>query len=574
MAQLVIDVPSPDKAPPALDPSTGLTPSFGAVAVNADAAALPSLDLGEAAASRPGGASPKGSMAAPPPRKSPRPEPDVANGKAVPPQKKPRLSFDSNEDVSGDNAEQAAAAAAAEVAAVAAEDAKGALNSARMLESTKDVAASVASVASAGTMAGTVAGIEEEKSSDAPPGQLSTSVAERDGWDVVVDEDAWQAKGAGEGEGEGQGQGQGDDKGQGAPPVEPTDAHMPVGLPGTQDAINLDTYDADADVEEEEAAAAAAGASASNAGDMGFEGSEGSDEDNLEPGDDGLPWVLPDASCFQDTSQGGATAGSDEGAEGAEGAEGPMLPLKIQAGPVEVPPDMICPITREIMHDPVIALDGFSYEREAIAQWFSASLCQGEGHLKSPLTNETLDAHTVTPNHTLRKVIENFVSENPDLKLDLEDPDAFRTLGVMYFDGKGVTPSWRRARGYYKRAIELGNSQAVRPFLRADGLKTMQDLTDCIQRVAPLMDKRVEIHGTSRADMNGKRGVATDFHMIGGPHEPATWRYTVKLDGGEAFKVKPANLRLRAVGTGASGGGGSDKGKGKGKGKKGRAGRK
>uniref|UniRef100_A0A7S2C5Q8 EH domain-containing protein n=1 Tax=Florenciella parvula TaxID=236787 RepID=A0A7S2C5Q8_9STRA len=321
MAQLVIDVPSPDKAPPALDPSTGLTPSFGAVAVNADAAALPSLDLGEAAASRPGGASPKGSMAAPPPRKSPRPEPDVANGKAVPPQKKPRLSFDSNEDVSGDNAEQAAAAAAAEVAAVAAEDAKGALNSARMLESTKDVAASVASVASAGTMAGTVAGIEEEKSSDAPPGQLSTSVAERDGWDVVVDEDAWQAKGAGEGEGEGQGQGQGDDKGQGAPPVEPTDAHMPVGLPGTQDAINLDTYDADADVEEEEAAAAAAGASASNAGDMGFEGSEGSDEDNLEPGDDGLPWVLPDASWFQDPAQGGATGGSDEGGEGGEGGE-------------------------------------------------------------------------------------------------------------------------------------------------------------------------------------------------------------------------------------------------------------
>ena len=25
------------------------------------------------------------------------------------------------------------------------------------------------------------------------------------------------------------------------------------------------------------------------------------------------------------------------------------------------------------------------------------------------------------------------------------------------------------------------------------------------------MDKRVEIQGTSRADMNGKRGVATDF---------------------------------------------------------------
>ena len=75
------------------------------------------------------------------------------------------------------------------------------------------------------------------------------------------------------------------------------------------------------------------------------------------------------------------------------------------------------------------------------------------------------------------------------------------------------------------------------------------------------MDKRVELHGTSRADMNGKRGVATDFHPMGGPSDPTTWRYTVKLDGGEAFKVKPANLR-------AEGAGGA--GKAKGKGKKGR----
>ena len=41
------------------------------------------------------------------------------------------------------------------------------------------------------------------------------------------------------------------------------------------------------------------------------------------------------------------------------------------------------------------------------------------------------------------------------------------------------------------------------------------------------MDKRVEIHGTSRADMNGKRGVATDFHWC---EDESKWRYTVQLD--------------------------------------------
>ena len=79
------------------------------------------------------------------------------------------------------------------------------------------------------------------------------------------------------------------------------------------------------------------------------------------------------------------------------------------------------------------------------------------------------------------------------------------------------------------------------------------------------MDKRVEIHGTSRADMNGKRGVATDFHPMGGPNDRTQDRYTVQLDSGEAFKLKPANV-VRAEGPG----GASSDGKAKGKGKKGK----
>ena len=81
------------------------------------------------------------------------------------------------------------------------------------------------------------------------------------------------------------------------------------------------------------------------------------------------------------------------------------------------------------------------------------------------------------------------------------------------------------------------------------------------------MDKRVEIHGTSRADMNGKRGVATDFHWY---KDMSKWRYTVQLDSGEAFKLKLANVRAEGTGGGASSDG---KAKRKGKGKKGRGGR-
>ena len=84
------------------------------------------------------------------------------------------------------------------------------------------------------------------------------------------------------------------------------------------------------------------------------------------------------------------------------------------------------------------------------------------------------------------------------------------------------------------------------------------------------MDRRVEIHGTSRVNVNGKRGVATDFHPMGGPDgDRSTWRYTVKLDGGEAFKVKPTSMRAEGAG-GGGGAGGVGTGKAKGKKKKGR----
>ena len=56
-----------------------------------------------------------------------------------------------------------------------------------------------------------------------------------------------------------------------------------------------------------------------------------------------------------------------------------------------------------------------------------------------------------------------------------DDPNAFGQLGFMYMDGKGVTPSWRRARELLKRAIELGCSKAV---------ENMQILTQSIQNVS------------------------------------------------------------------------------------------
>ena len=54
-------------------------------------------------------------------------------------------------------------------------------------------------------------------------------------------------------------------------------------------------------------------------------------------------------------------------------------------------------------------------------------------------------------------------------------PHAFNTLGVMAAYGRGQQPSWRRAREYLQRAIELGAG--------AQAAQSMQNLNGFIQQV-------------------------------------------------------------------------------------------
>ena len=53
--------------------------------------------------------------------------------------------------------------------------------------------------------------------------------------------------------------------------------------------------------------------------------------------------------------------------------------------------DIHCPITGAPFQDPVVAADGFTYEREAISMWF-------RDHRTSPRTNRRLRTRQVYPN--------------------------------------------------------------------------------------------------------------------------------------------------------------------------------
>ncbi|XP_076241423.1 uncharacterized protein LOC143183650 isoform X2 [Calliopsis andreniformis] len=77
--------------------------------------------------------------------------------------------------------------------------------------------------------------------------------------------------------------------------------------------------------------------------------------------------------------------------------------MEISLDDVDVPHEFLCPITREIMKEPVRCSDGFTYERGAINEWF---LC---GKFTSPMTNEPLRNTSFTPNVMLRNAIYAFL---------------------------------------------------------------------------------------------------------------------------------------------------------------------
>ncbi|EGB10077.1 hypothetical protein AURANDRAFT_9460, partial [Aureococcus anophagefferens] len=62
------------------------------------------------------------------------------------------------------------------------------------------------------------------------------------------------------------------------------------------------------------------------------------------------------------------------------------------------PDAYVCPITRELMHDPVFASDGHTYERDAIQQWLIS-------HDTSPKTGLILDSKHLVPNFAIRSAI-------------------------------------------------------------------------------------------------------------------------------------------------------------------------
>ncbi|XP_044769241.1 WD repeat, SAM and U-box domain-containing protein 1 isoform X3 [Neomonachus schauinslandi] len=79
------------------------------------------------------------------------------------------------------------------------------------------------------------------------------------------------------------------------------------------------------------------------------------------------------------------------------------LRTKVKTLSSGIPDEFLCPITRELMKEPVIASDGYSYEKEAMENWISKK------KRTSPMTNLVLPSVVLTPNRTLKMAISRWL---------------------------------------------------------------------------------------------------------------------------------------------------------------------
>jgi len=96
-----------------------------------------------------------------------------------------------------------------------------------------------------------------------------------------------------------------------------------------------------------------------------------------------------------------------------------------------------CPLTRALFHDPVLAQDGHTYEREAIEDWIRKNGT-------SPKTGQQLSLEYLYPNHTVKQLVGDFETSLHQKKYEfILDVDVKIKTGRPLFQtfGKAIYPA-------------------------------------------------------------------------------------------------------------------------------------
>ncbi|WZZ20776.1 hypothetical protein YC2023_122163 [Brassica napus] len=77
----------------------------------------------------------------------------------------------------------------------------------------------------------------------------------------------------------------------------------------------------------------------------------------------------------------------------------------ISSAPKQPPSHFLCPLLKDVMSEPCVAADGYTYDRRAIEEWLA-------DHRTSPVTNLPLQNTNLLPNHSVYAAIVEWKREN------------------------------------------------------------------------------------------------------------------------------------------------------------------
>jgi hypothetical protein len=112
------------------------------------------------------------------------------------------------------------------------------------------------------------------------------------------------------------------------------------------------------------------------------------------------------------------------------------------------PAQFKCPITMSAMQDPVVAVDGFSYERAAIERHFQTSTI-------SPTTGKTLESTTLVPNNALKQMIREHEASMQEQLLEVWKRQQLKRAGHQTARAPSAPAGGQASRAVHLTAIGL-----------------------------------------------------------------------------------------------------------------------
>ncbi|KAM0933689.1 putative U box domain, armadillo repeat-containing domain, armadillo-like helical [Dioscorea sansibarensis] len=118
---------------------------------------------------------------------------------------------------------------------------------------------------------------------------------------------------------------------------------------------------------------------------------------------------------------------------------------------ISIPKDFCCPISLDLMRDPVIISSGQTYDRESITRWLE------DGHCTCPNSGQTLNHTRLVPNRALRSLISQWCAAN---SIAYDSPDTGSGIAAAAASNKAAAGATRATVDLLVRLLSNGSDEA------------------------------------------------------------------------------------------------------------------